>query len=105
MSATLAGKLDAARAPLKALRDAEVAIAPKRNIRAGLRNQIARIEHSQEKGTERRVAELKEQLSRAECNDEHLEKELELLKRKAIRESEQKKWEAIQEVSSSSHML
>ncbi|KAF8560412.1 hypothetical protein OG21DRAFT_1502699 [Imleria badia] len=95
MSATLAGKLDSARAQLKALRDAEAAIVPKRNIRAGLRNQIVRLEHSQEKGTERRIAELKEQLARAESNDEHLEKELELLKRKAIRESEQKKWEAI----------
>jgi hypothetical protein len=100
LSASLAVKLDDARSPLKALRSAEVAIVPKRNIRAGLRNQIARIEHNQEKGGERRLAELKEQLSRAESNDEQLEKEIELLKRKAVRESEQRKWEALHEVSS-----
>lgn len=105
LSASLAVKLDDARSPLKALRDAEAAIAPKRNIRAGLRNQIARIEHNQEKGGERRIAELRAQLSRAESNDEQLEKEIELLKRKAVRESEQTKWEAIQEVSSLSKIL
>lgn len=99
LAASLAGTLDSARAPLKTLRDAEAALVPKRNIRAGLRNQIARMEHSQEKGLERRLTELKESLSRAESLDEQSEKELELLKRKAIRESEQKKWEAIQEVS------
>lgn len=99
LAGSLAVKLDNARSPLKALRSAEAAIVPKRNIRAGLRNQIGRIEHNQEKGGERRLAELREQLSRAERNDEQLEKEIELLKRKAIRESEQRKWEAIQEVS------
>lgn len=98
LSGTLAVKLDGARSPLKALRDAEAAITPKRNIRAGLRYQIARLEHNQEKGGERRLAELREQLSRAERNDEQLEKQIELLKRKAIRESEQRKWEAIREV-------
>ncbi|KAG8219863.1 Eisosome component PIL1-domain-containing protein [Butyriboletus roseoflavus] len=97
LSAALAVGLDGARSPLKALRAAEGAIAPKRNIRAGLRNQIGRLEHNQEKGGERRLAELREQLSRAERNDEQLEKEIELLKRKAIRESEQKKWAAIRE--------
>lgn len=98
LSGSLAVKLDNARSALKALRGAEAAIVPKRNIRAGLRNQIARIEHNPEKGGERRLAELREQLSHAERNDEQLEKEIELLKRKAIRESEQRKWEAIREV-------
>ncbi|KAF8843974.1 hypothetical protein BDN67DRAFT_1008425 [Paxillus ammoniavirescens] len=97
LSASLAVKLDGARSPLKALRSAETNIAPKRNIRDGLRIQIARIERNQEKGAERRAAELKEQLARAEKNDEHLEKEVVLLKRKAIRESEQIKWDAIRE--------
>ncbi|KAG6381227.1 Eisosome component PIL1-domain-containing protein [Boletus reticuloceps] len=99
LSASLSAQLDSARASLKPLREAEAAILPKRNIRAGLRNQITRIEHSPEKGAERerRLAELKEQLSRAESHDEQAEKELELLKRKVIRESEQNKWEAIRE--------
>lgn len=90
---------------MKALRDAEAALVPKRNIRAGLRNQIGRIENHQDKGGERRISELKEQLARAEANDEQLEKEFELLKRKAIRESEQRKWEAIREVRSKSKIL
>lgn len=99
LSAALAVKLDNARSSLKALRSAETAIAPKRNIRHGLRNQIGRLEHSHEKGGERRLAELKEQLARAESNDEQSEKEIELLKRRAVRESEQAKWDAVQEVS------
>ncbi|KAH7883648.1 Eisosome component PIL1-domain-containing protein [Phlebopus sp. FC_14] len=97
LSSSLAVKLDSARSPLKALRDAETKILPRRNIRASLRNQIGRIEHAQEKGTERRLAELKDQLVRAEQADEPLEKEIELLKRKAVRESEQAKWDAIRE--------
>ncbi|KAF8140199.1 Eisosome component PIL1-domain-containing protein [Boletus edulis] len=99
LSASLSAQLDSARASLKPLRDAEAAILPKRNIRAGLRTQISRIEHNPEKGAERerRVTELKEQLSRAESHDEQAEKELELLKRKVIRESEQNKWVAIRE--------
>ncbi|KAG9314416.1 Eisosome component PIL1-domain-containing protein [Chiua virens] len=97
LSASLAVKLDNARSSLKALRDAETAIAPKRNIRATLRNQIGRLEHNAEKGNEARLTELREQLARTERNDEHLEKEIELLKRKAVRESEQQKWEAIHE--------
>ncbi|KAF9242879.1 Eisosome component PIL1-domain-containing protein [Melanogaster broomeanus] len=97
LASSLAVKLDDARSPLKALRTAETNITPKRNIRAGLRNQIGRVEHNQEKGGERRLAELREQLARAEKADEHLEKEMELLKRKAVRESEQLKWDAIRE--------
>jgi len=97
LSASLAVKLDGARSSFKALRAAETAIAPKRNLRNGLRNQIGRIEHNHEKGGERRLAELREQLARAEGNDEQFEKEIELLKRKAVRESEQAKWDAIQE--------
>jgi hypothetical protein len=40
---------------------------------------------------------LREALKRAEAEDEQLEKEIELLKRKALRESEQLKWEALRE--------
>jgi Eisosome component PIL1 len=100
LAGTLATKLDAARAPLKALRDAENALTPRRNIRAGYQFQISKLEHEQERGSEQRIAQFKQQLKNAELNDEQSEKELELLKRKAIRESEQARWTAFREVSS-----
>ncbi|KAF5377644.1 hypothetical protein D9615_005351 [Tricholomella constricta] len=97
LASSLALKLDAARAPLKALRDAETAIAPRRNVRAGLNNQLAKIEHDQQKGMEKKIVELKDQIRKAELDDQPQEKEIELLKRKAVRESEQLKWEAFRE--------
>lgn len=98
LASSLAIKLNNSRTPLKALRDAEAVLVPKRNFRVGLRNQIARIEHSQEKGMERKLPELRQQLAKAEQVDEPLEKELEILKRKGVRESEAMKWDALREV-------
>ena len=98
LAATLAKGIDASRAPFKALRDAENGLSGRRNIRAGFQNQIARIEHDQRHGMEQKLAELKRQLQKAEEDDEPLEKEVELLKRKAIKESELIKWNAIREV-------
>lgn len=60
--------------------------------------QINRLEHEQQKGMERKITELKDHLRRAELEDEGQEREIEILKRKAIRESEQQKWEALREV-------
>jgi len=97
LAGTLSTKLDASRGSLKALRDAEAALAPRRNIRTGMQNQLARIEHDQQKGQEKKIAELKEQLRKAELDDGPQEREIEILKRKAIRESERLKWEAIRE--------
>ncbi|KAI0721285.1 Eisosome component PIL1-domain-containing protein [Cerioporus squamosus] len=97
LAATLAKELDAARVPFKALRDAESGLSGRRNIRASFENQIARIEHEQRHGMEQKLAELKRQLRKAEEDDEPLEKEVELLKRKAVKESELMKWTAIRE--------
>ncbi|THV04882.1 hypothetical protein K435DRAFT_826688 [Dendrothele bispora CBS 962.96] len=97
LSSSLATKLDAARTPLKALRDAELALAPRRNVRAGLHTQLARLEHDNQRGMEKKIAELKEQIKKAEADDAPQEREIELLKRKGVRESEQLKWEAIRE--------
>ncbi|KXN89968.1 Sphingolipid long chain base-responsive protein LSP1 [Leucoagaricus sp. SymC.cos] len=97
LSGTLASKLDAARSPFKALRDAETAIAPRRNIRTSLQNQIAKLEHDQQKGGDKRIAEVRDQLRKAEMDDAGQEREIEILKRKAVRESERLKWEAIRE--------
>ncbi|KAI0778536.1 Eisosome component PIL1-domain-containing protein [Trametes elegans] len=97
LSVTLAQQIDASRAPFKALRDAENSLSGRRNIRAGFQNQIARIEHDQQRGMEQKLIELKRQLRKAEEDDEPLEKEVELLKRKAVRDSERLKWEALRE--------
>ncbi|GAW08018.1 sphingolipid long chain base-responsive protein pil1 [Lentinula edodes] len=97
LASSLAVKLDAARSPLKLLRDAENALAPRRNIRASLHQQLARLEHDNQKGMEKKIAELKDQIRKAESDDLPQEKEIELLKRKGVRESEQLKWEAIRE--------
>ncbi|KAJ6519894.1 Eisosome component PIL1-domain-containing protein [Mycena sanguinolenta] len=97
LASSLAVKLDAARTPFKNLRDAEAALTPKRNARAGLQLQITRIENDQPRGMEKRLAELKEQLRKADAEDQPLETEVSLLKRQAVRESERHKWEAIRE--------
>jgi len=92
LAAGLAQKLDAARAPLKALRDAETNLQPRRTIRANLEAQLAKVENDPKK-----AGDLRDQIWRAEQEDSHLEKEVTLLKRKGLRESEQLKWTAIQE--------
>ena len=69
-------------------------------MRANLHNQIVRMQHDQPKGSERKLAELKELLRKVEMEDQPHEKEIEILKRKAIRESEAAKWQAIREVTS-----
>ena len=83
------------------MRDLETSITPRRNIRAGIQLQIGRLEHDQQKGTERRLSDLRDQLKRAEAADQPAEREIEIAKRKAVRESEQLKWNALREVSSS----
>ncbi|KAF8640870.1 hypothetical protein AX17_000518 [Amanita inopinata Kibby_2008] len=97
LAGSLAHKLNAARAPLKALRDAENAIAPRRNFRTGLQNQLAKVEHDQQRGYEKKIAELKEQIRKAEMDDQAQEREIEILKRKAVKDSEVAKWEAVRE--------
>ena len=96
LSASLAEKLDAARLPLKNLRDKEDALAARRNTRNGYEQQIAKLELSS--GNEKKISDLEEVLQRAYVEDEPLEKEVQLLERKAIKDSEKAKWEAIREV-------
>lgn len=98
LASSLSAKLESARNPVKAFRDAEMNIQPKRNIRTGIQTTINRLEHEQVKGNDKKIAEVREALKRAEAEDQQAEKELELLKRKAVRESEQIKWDAIREV-------
>lgn len=93
-------KLNTARTPLKELRNSEVVLVQRRNVRNGLESQISRVENGQEKGYEKRVAELKEQLAKAENDDEPIEKQHEILLRKALKESELQKFQALREVYS-----
>lgn len=97
LSGTLSKGLDAARSHMKALRDAEKAIEPRRNIRSGLQTQIARLEHEQQRNAEKRIKELRDQLAKAEADDAAAEREIEILKRKALAESERAKWSALRE--------
>lgn len=97
LAATLASALDASRAPLKALRDAEAHMQPKRNIRVNYELQISKLKNEGKPGTEPKIRELMQLLKKAEAQDELLEKEIELLKRKAIVDSETQKWDAIRE--------
>lgn len=92
LASALAQKLDAARAPLKALRDAETALQPRRSARAALEAQLVKVGDDPKKG-----GDLREQLRKAEFEDSQAEKEVELLKRKGLKESEQLKWTAFQE--------
>jgi len=92
LASSLAQKLNTARNPFKELRNAESAIQPRRIARAQLVAQIQKFENDP-----RRAGDLREQLQRADAEDAQAEKEIEILKRKAVRESEQQKWEAIRE--------
>ncbi|KAI0004322.1 Eisosome component PIL1-domain-containing protein [Russula compacta] len=97
LASTLSVKLNTARTPLKELRDSEVTLVQRRNVRNGLEYQISRVENGQERGYEKRVAELKEQLAKAESDDEPIEKQHEILLRKALKESELQKFQALRE--------
>ena len=69
LSGTLASSLDSSRASFKALRDAERTLQPKRQRRYNIHGQITRLEHEQAKGSEQRLAELRQQLHAAEAED------------------------------------
>lgn len=98
LATTLSHQLNTARLPLKELRDNEVALAQRNNIRTGLEQQISRVENSRERGYEKRLAELREQLAKAKSDDEPAEKQHDILLRKVLKESEQVKFHALREV-------
>ncbi|KLO20220.1 hypothetical protein SCHPADRAFT_992308 [Schizopora paradoxa] len=97
LSSNLAQRLDSARSSLKILRDAENNIAPRRQQRNVIQMQINRIEHEKPKGLENRLADLKGQLKKLESDDDTSEREIEIMKRKAVKDSEAWKWAALRE--------
>jgi len=92
------------RAPWKHVRDAEAGLVPRRTIQQNFKNEIARIRASQTSGgrtgnLDAKLHQLEEQLKKAEADDAPLERELDLLKRAAVKESEALKWKAFRDVS------
>jgi len=74
LAQSLASSLDAAGAPIKALRDAEAGLQPKRNARSGYEVQISRLKNEAKPGTEGKVRELETMLTNAVKNDERRER-------------------------------
>jgi hypothetical protein len=87
----------------KHVRDAEADIVPRRTIRQNFKNEIGRVREIQASGRggnlDTKLQQLETQLKKAEADDAPLEKELDLLRRAAIKESEAMKWKAFREVS------
>lgn len=100
LTTTLGQAIESSRAPLKAVRDAEENIFPRRNLRKGIHLQIQQIRaESKSSQAEKKIAELTAQLKKLEADDDSAERELEILKRNALRESEARKWQALREYS------
>jgi len=98
----LAKSLDNARASYKSLRDAETALHPRRTARSNIKAEIERIKTAGAAGKApangaERAAELQNQLTKAEADDAPQEREVVLLKRRALIECERKKWAAFRE--------
>ena len=85
---------------MKSIRNEESTLSPRRNVREGIKLQINKIKSDGQKGAavEQKIAELENQLKKAEAEDADAEKQFEILKRKALRENEEVKWSAIREV-------
>ncbi|KAL5640944.1 hypothetical protein ACGC1H_001428 [Rhizoctonia solani] len=102
LAADLAKSLDSSRASYKSLRDAESTLHPRRTARIGMKAEIEKIKQAGATGKApangaERIAELETQLGKAEQDDAPQEREVVLLKRRALIECERKKWAAFRE--------
>lgn len=102
LAAVLSDRLDEARAPLKKLRDAQAALSPRRAQRTAIETQIRTLQTNPnaKSGGETRIKELQDTLSKHNADDAPMEREVAELRRKAVRESEEMKWNAFKEVGS-----
>ncbi|KDQ13701.1 hypothetical protein BOTBODRAFT_55936 [Botryobasidium botryosum FD-172 SS1] len=107
LASQLAQSLEHSRNSLKMIRDAENALIPRRNARAALQAQITKLEHDggRAPGADKKIAELRAQLDNANRDDEHQERELEDIKRRAILDGETAKWDAFREFGEKTVML
>ena len=88
----------------KHVRDAEAGLVPRRTIQQNFKSEIARIRAGPPSGgrngnLDAKLHQLEDQLKKAESDDAPLERELDLLKRAAVKESEAIKWKAFRDVS------
>ncbi|CUA73881.1 hypothetical protein RSOLAG22IIIB_01402 [Rhizoctonia solani] len=102
LATDLAKSLDSSRASYKSLRDAETALHPRRTARAGMKAEIEKIRQAGATGKApangaERIVELETQLAKAEQDDAPQEREVVLLKRRALVECERKKWAGFRE--------
>ena len=100
LNSSLSDRIDESRGPFKKLREAQIALAPRRAARVTIETQIRNIQGNPSKvtGADSRVQELHQSLQQHIHEDDPLEREVGELKRKAIRDSERMKWEAVKEV-------
>ncbi|CAE6521888.1 unnamed protein product [Rhizoctonia solani] len=110
LAADLAKSLDSSRASYKSLRDAETTLHPRRTARAGMKAEIDKIRQAGATGKApangaERIAELENQLKKAEQDDAPQEREVVLLKRRALIECERKKWAAFREYAAKLELL
>ena len=93
--------VDTSSSIFKALRDAEKALEPRRKAKSDLQTQIGTLEASQKKKNEKQIGELRDQLEKMEKEDAKGEAEIDILRRKALSDTERAKWAALREVSGS----
>ncbi len=79
------------RSAWKHVRDAEAGLVPRRAIQQNSGNRTGNLDA--------KLHQLQEQLKKAEADDAPLVRELDLLKRAAVKESEAVKWKAFRDVS------
>ncbi|KAG8690993.1 hypothetical protein FRC11_007567 [Ceratobasidium sp. 423] len=110
LAADLAKSLDSSRASYKSLRDAETTLHPRRTARAGMKAEIDKIRQAGATGKApangaERIAELEAQLRKAEQDDAPQEREVVLLRRRALIECERKKWAGFREYAAKLELL
>ncbi|CAE6457175.1 unnamed protein product [Rhizoctonia solani] len=110
LAADLAKSLDTSRASYKSLRDAETTLHPRRAARAGMKAEIDKIKQAGATGKApangaERIAELEAQLHKAEQDDTPQEREVALLKRRALIECERRKWASFREYAAKLEVL
>ncbi|KAG8905321.1 hypothetical protein FRB99_000247 [Tulasnella sp. 403] len=98
LASTLSDKLDAARVPMKKLRESQMTLAPRRQQRGAIETEIQRLRSQPNAaGAQQKIAELTQTLGKHTADDAPLEREIGEMTRNAVRESERLKWEAFRE--------
>ena len=106
MHGILAGELSTKlndRTSVKLLRDLEVKLAPRRAVRAVLNKQILAC-LTDPAMVDFKLKQLETELAQCEAADKDMEREVDLLKRKTMKEAEAIKWAALREVCTNKYI-